>query len=151
MRSGARAASIGTVLERAAFAPPRTCSVIPVPRRTRAISDRASPGCNVLYHPRSCSSHAIGPRLAHLVSPGAPSARLARAPCSSRPSVSAHLRALVRVPRDTVLVPTAPSRSVTRRYSGSARIGTVAQGHERAVRERRTTLRMKGKERQRER
>lgn len=85
------------------------------------------------------SYHAIGPRLAHLVSPGAPYARLARARSSSRPSVTAHLRELTREPRDTLFPwdkPTAPSwvsRSVTRRrrHVESARID-VAQGHERA-------------------
>lgn len=42
MRSGARAASIGIVLERAAFAPLRACSVIPVPQRTRDLRSRFS-------------------------------------------------------------------------------------------------------------
>jgi len=42
MRSGARAASIGTVLERAAFAPLRACSVIPVSQRTRDLWSRFS-------------------------------------------------------------------------------------------------------------
>lgn len=104
---------------------------------SRAIQRRAIallPGVlqRPIYHPRSLSPYrAIGPRLAHLVSPGAPSARLARARSSSRPSVSAHLRAWTRGPRRT-LIPTAPvagSRNVI-----AARID-VAQGHRRARKE----------------
>lgn len=104
IRSGANAAIIRTVLVRPAFAA-RFRSVIPttLARYTLLVLSAISafaiallPGAmSYISHDRS-SPVAIGPRLAHLVSPGAPSARLARAPSSSRPSASAHLRSFGR-------------------------------------------------------
>lgn len=105
---------------------------------------------------------AIGPRLAHLASPGAPSARLAaRAPSSSsspRPSVSvAHLRAFVREARVTTTIrpeqwptttTTALSRSVSRRRTTggtTARIGGSSRSRTRPPRRVRRESNPRGK------